>query len=270
MGQVHEERRDDGIVVIRFDNPPLGLLDGAMTVALEAMIDRLADDPAVRAVILTGQQPDVFIRHFDLAELAMAAEAVAADGADASALWSSSPFHRITRRIETMDAIVIAAINGDCMGVGFELALACDIRIAAAGDHSIGMPEMHIAMFPGGGGTARLARLLGPARAIELICTATTLDPQRALQSGMINRVVPDALAEALAMATKIASLSPSAIAAGKRIVRASVDLSIEEALTVEQRAVNARLGSDEVRAALHGFVAAQADLRHPLDGQPG
>ncbi len=261
MGQVHVDRRGD-VAIVSFDNPPLGFLDGAMTGALDAVLDQLLADATTRAIILTGGQPDVFIRHFDIPELSQAAEALAVTPMPVDALWSDSIFHRITRRIEACDVPVIAAINGDCMGVGFEIALACDMRIARAGNFSLGLPEMNIAMCPGGGGTARLARLIAPALAFELIATARVVDPAEALDMGLVNAVSADPLAYALVMADRITARSASGIAAAKRIVRQSRDLSIEQALTLEQREVNARLGSDEVRAVLRAYAASGEDLR--------
>ncbi|MCW1383868.1 enoyl-CoA hydratase/isomerase family protein [Novosphingobium sp. KCTC 2891] len=265
IGEVRLERDGAGIAVLRFDNPPHGFLDGAMTAALDEHLAALAQDDALRALILTGAQDGVLIRHFDLGELAGAAEAIAASPADPAATWRDSIFHQITRRLETLDVPVIAAINGDCMGVGFELALACDIRLARRGAYTIGLPEMHIAMFPGGGGTVRLARLLGPARALELIGMARVVDPEEAARLGMVNAAVDEPLDAALAMARKFASLSRSALAGAKRIVHASADLAIEDALTLEQRMVNARLGSAEVRAVLGRYAETGADLRRPL-----
>ncbi|MCH7629610.1 MAG: enoyl-CoA hydratase/isomerase family protein [Proteobacteria bacterium] len=267
MGAVLLERLDSGaIAVLRFDNPPHGFLDGAMTAALDAHLTALASDQPLRALILTGAQDGVLIRHFDLAELAGAADAIAASPADAGATWQDSIFHRITRALETLDVPVIAAINGDCMGVGYELALACDIRLARRGAFTIGLPELHIAMFPGGGGTVRLARLLGPARALELIGTARVVDPDEAARLGMVSAALDDPLEAALAMARKFASLSQSALADAKRLIHAGTDLPLEEALTLEQRMVNARLGSDEVRGVLHRYVQSGTDLRQPLD----
>lgn len=262
MGELHIDQQD-GIVVFRFDNPPLGFLDGEMTAALEQQLDVVLADPATRAIILTGAGDGVFIRHFDLAELSQAAETLAASSPpEREAEWDDSIFHRITRRIETCEVPVIAAINGDCMGVGFELALACDVRIARTGPFSLGMPEMNIAMFPGGGGTARLSRLLSPAQAFELIATARVLEPVEALHFGLVNAVSPDPLAAALALAARMVARSASGIAAAKRIIRQARDLTMEQALTLEQREVNARLGSDEVRAALRAYASTGEDLR--------
>lgn len=265
MGSLHIERRD-GIALFRFDNPPSGFLDGAMTGALAEGLDQVLADVAIRAIILTGAGDGVFIRHFDLPELSCAAEALAAAPPPARpADWSDSIFHRITRRIESCDVPVIAAINGDCMGVGFELALACDIRIARAGPFSLGLPEMNIAMLPGGGGTARLARLIAPSLAFELIATARVLEPVEALHWGVVNAVSPDPLASALALAERMKARSATGIAAAKRVIRQSRDLPIEQALTLEQREVDARLGGEEVRAVLRAYAASGEDLRRPM-----
>jgi enoyl-CoA hydratase/carnithine racemase len=262
MGEVRLEQTQDGIAILTFDNPPLGFLTGDMTEALELHLQALSDDAGVRVLILTGAQDDVLIRHFDLVELTAVADALVDAPADPEASWQDSIFHRITRLLETMDVPVIAAINGDCMGVGFELALACDIRLARRGPYSLGMPEMHIAMFPGGGGTVRLARLLGPSRALELIATATVVDPDEAARLGMINAAVGDPLAHALVMARRMAALSRGAIAGAKRLVRQAGETGLEDALTLEQRMVNGRLGSEEVRAALHRYADFNEDLR--------
>lgn len=269
MGTIRHQLKDH-IAIIRFDNPPHGLFDREMTAHLEALLGALAADEEVRVVVLTGQQPDVFIRHFDLPELANMAEALAgldpAPDPDPEATWESSPFHRITRCLETMPQPVIAAINGTCMGVGYELALGCDIRIASEGDYPIGLPELNIAMLPGGGGTARLGRLVGQAVALELICSATTVTPQQAARLGMVNRVEPEALAAALQLAQDIARLSPSGVAAAKAVIRASADLDITDALTLEQRAVNGRLGTAEVRAALRQRTERNVGILDCLD----
>jgi enoyl-CoA hydratase len=150
------------------------------------------------------------------------------------------------------------------MGVGFEIALACDIRIAQAGPFSIGLPEMNIAMFPGGGGAVRLARAVGVARALEWIATARVLEPHEALALGLVSHVVADPLAYALAMARDMARRSATGIAAAKRIVHAQ-DAGIEDALTIEQQEVNDRLGSDEVREVLRAYAKSGADLRKPI-----
>jgi enoyl-CoA hydratase len=263
-GSVAAEGAGAGIVVLRFDNPPHAFLDAAMTGMLESLVARLADDEEVRVVVLTGAAPGSFIRHFDLAELSVAAEARVAVGNPVSADWRESPFHRITRTIETMAKPVIAAIDGPCMGVGLEIALACDIRIAGKGDYPIGLPEMNIGMFPGGGGTVRLGRLIGMSRAMALICAADTVGPEQALALGLVESVEDDPLDAALVLAHRIAALAPTGVAEAKRLIRASVDVPIEAALTLEQQAVDRRLGTEEVRGLLSAIVETGRDLRDP------
>ena len=234
-----------------------------MTDALDTALSEVLERPEVRAIIRTGEVPGVMVRHFDLGELAALANMIADNPPSEPARWEDSIFHRITRRLETCDVPVIAAMNGDCMGVGFEIALACDIRIAKSGPFSIGLPEMNMAMCPGGGGTVRLARAVGVARALEWISTGRVLEPHEALAHGLVSHVVEDPLAHALAIARAMADRSASGIAATKRIVHASQSLHIEAALTLEQQEVNDRLGSEEVRAALDSYVKSGGDLRH-------
>lgn len=263
MGRIEEARGDDGVVIVRFVNPPTGLLDNAMTAALEPIIERLSDDVAVRAIILTGGDEGVFIRHFDIPELERLAEAVQAQPPAGNIEWDISPFHRMTCRLETAPKPVIAAINGHCMGVGYELALSCDIRIASDGSYGIGLPELNIGTCPGGGGTVRLARLLGAGRALEMLLAAQTFMPAEAARLGLVDHLAVDALSEALVLARRIVRQPADAVAATKRVVRQSLLLPIEEALTLEQRAVNKLLPSDEALAAMRRMIGEGLDIRN-------
>ena len=262
MASVDVEMTNSGVAVVRFINPPTGLLTGSMAVALDVHISRIANDPAVRVVILTGGQPDCFIRHFDVAELAAAADAVRAAPPPGDAEWDSSLFHRMTRCLEQMDKPTIAAINGVCMGVGYEMALACDLRIASRGDYRIGLPEVNIGICPGGGGTVRLTRLLGVSRALELLYTGQTCTPEQAAAFGLVNWVAADALAEASALAGELIARSGPALAAIKHVSRASADLNIEAALTVEQRVVNTRMQSEEMAVLMRRMNELGLDIR--------
>lgn len=253
---------NDGIAVIRFVNPPSALLTGAMAVELDVRLRELAADPAVRVVILTGGQPGCFIRHFDVAELAVAAAGVRANPPLPNAEWHSSLFHRITRFLEQMDKPTIAAISGVCMGVGYELALACDLRIASQGDYPIGLPEVNIGICPGGGGTVRLTRLIGLSRALELLFTGRTLSPERAAALGLVNWLAADALGEARNYARELVDRSADALAAIKQVSRVSADLDVEAALTVEQRVVNVRMGSAEMAALMREMTDRDLDIR--------
>lgn len=259
---VELESAGSGIAILRFWNEPTGLLTGSMAVELEQRLQQLAADENTKVIVLTGGQPDVFIRHFDVVELAAAAEAVRKSPPPADAEWSSSLFHRSTRLMEQTGKPVIAAINGTCMGVGYELALACDLRIASAGDYPIGLPEVNLGICPGGGGTVRLAKLLGPARAMELLFTGQTMTPLGAATVGLVNWVTEDALSDALTLARDMTGRSTAGIAAVKSVCRASADLGIEAALTFEQRVVNTRMASEEMASLMKQMNEANLDIR--------
>jgi enoyl-CoA hydratase/carnithine racemase len=262
MARVDLEIKDGGVAVVRFINPPSGLLTGTMAVQLERWVRELSEDGSIRVVILTGGQPDVFIRHFDVAELALAAQAVRAAPPPADAEWHSSLFHRITRGLERMSKPSIAAINGVCMGVGYELALACDLRLASRGEYPIGLPEVNIGTCPGGGGTVRLTRLVGVSRALELLYTGQTCTPQQAAALNLVNGVAEDALVEALRLSCALRARSGAALAAIKEVSRRSAEVDLEAALSVEQRVVNARMASEEMAALMRQMNEAGLDIR--------
>jgi len=136
-----------------------------------------------------------------------------------------------------LDKVFIAAINGLAMGGGCELALACDIRIMAKGDYVIGLPEITLGIIPGAGGTQRLARVLGPAKALEMMLEGRVLSPGEALAMGLIHRVAgPERLlAGATATAERLARRSPKAVAALKRAVYEGSARPLEEGLHIER-----------------------------------
>ena len=153
-------------------------------------------------------------------------------------------------------------MNGDTMGGGFELSLSCDIRIASAGDHRIGLPEATLGILPGGSGTQRLARLLGAGRAIDFILRGRICRPEEALQIGLVHEVAPDALARARALAAGLAELSPIAIAEIKRAVYQGVELHLDAGLVVESESFMATMFSDEGLATMREYVALPLEKR--------
>lgn len=213
----------DGIVVLRFDNPPHGYMDGATEAELEAALDEIERTERLRVVILTGAQQGVFIRHYDVGVLEERARKMQARGLTFSTdrPVPESPIHRCLRRIEASPRIFIAALNGAAMGGGYELALACDLRIAQAGDYRIGLPESNIGLLPGAGGTQRLPALVGRAKALEYLLLGRTFDPKEAVLAGLVNECCPGpALERALEIARQLAAKQPRALAHVKRLVR--------------------------------------------------
>ena len=146
---------------------------------------------------------------------------------------------------------VVAAINGLCMGGGFEMTLACDIRICAPDVPSIGLPETRVGIFPGGGGTQRLPRVIGEAKALEMILRGLTVDAQQALAIGLVHEIAADPLARALEMATEWEGRGAEGIAFAKRLTRAALDRPLAEGLADERRSFQAVMATPGARAGL-------------------
>ena len=163
--------------------------------------------------------------------------------------------HDVFLRMNRLDKVFVAAINGLTMGGGCELALACDVRIMAKGDHVIGLPEITLGIIPGGGGTQRLARTLGPARALEMMLEGRVLSPGEALAAGLVHRVAePERLLEvATATAERMARRSPAAVAALKRAVYEGSSRPLEDGLHIERAGF---LAASSTRAAKRGMEA--------------
>ena len=252
------------VLTVRLDNPPRNFMNMRMVGELEQLVHDLEGDRSIGAVVITGAVEGVFITHFDVNEIRRSSERVAASVSSAQAggtlravgavqripgarsIVGRSPvaglsallqIHELFLRMNRLDKVFIAAINGLAMGGGCELALACDIRIMAKGDYVIGLPEITLGIIPGAGGTQRLARVLGPAKALEMMLEGRVLSPGEALAMGLIHRVAePERLlAGATATAERLARRSPKAVAALKRAVYEGSARPLEEGLHIER-----------------------------------
>ena len=245
-----------------------GMMDETTVGKLKSDLDA-AEAANVRAVVLVGTRPGFFIRHYTLDVLLERGEAMNKQGVafNAARPAPERPFHELLRRIETMPIAVIAAINGTAMGGGFELALACDLRIAQSGDFLIGLPEVNLGILPGAGGTQRLPRLIGEARALELIMLGHALPPREALAAGLVHEVVEDAHARALELAAAVAARPAHSIAAVKRLVRNATARPLVEGLNEERTLFADALGRTEtlrhMREAVHGSRKIEDEPPH-------
>jgi enoyl-CoA hydratase len=253
MGLVSVERRG-GTAIVRYANPPLGTMTAAGAQEMLELIDPLTRDPAVRSIVITGGLPGIFIRHYDVGELSAASDASQntpprppppGDGRPAGG------FLALVDLLAEAPKPVVAAINGLCMGGGFELSLACDIRIAAPADVVIGLPETRVGIFPGGGGTQRLPRVVGEAKALEIILRGLTFDAQEALRIGVVHEIAADPLARALEMAAEWDQRGVDGIAYAKRLTRAALDRPIVEGLADERRSFAAVMRTASAREGL-------------------
>jgi enoyl-CoA hydratase len=168
----------------------------------------------------------------------------------------SAGFHRMLDRLMLMPKAVIAAINGDCMGGGYELALACDFRLAADGPFQIGLPESVLGILPGGGGTQRLPRLIGRSKALEVMMFGNVYHPREAERMGMVNRLLPPEtlLPFAMGWARTLAKRPPRSIAAIKRAVYVGADQDLESGLYVERMEMTQLMCSEDARTMMTAY----------------
>jgi enoyl-CoA hydratase len=232
-------------------------MTAAMSQELTKLVGEAEADENIRAIILTGGIEGKFITHYSVDELAEGA----ADPAECARTFPllEAGFHRMLDRIMLMPKVVIAAINGDCMGGGYELALACDFRLAADGAYQIGLPEAVLGILPGGGGTQRLPRLIGRGRALEVMLFGNVYHPREAERMGMVNRVLaPETLMSfAMGWARTLAKRPPRSIAAIKRAVYLGADRDLEAGLYIERTEMRDVMCTEDARTIMNAYNAA-------------
>ncbi|MDB5472072.1 MAG: enoyl-CoA hydratase [Caulobacter sp.] len=255
-------RRQGGAVVVTFANPPRGTMTHAGAVETYAAVKAGVDDPAVRCIVITGGLEGVFIRHYDVGELSAASNAFAGSAAPRPA--PSEPpapgYLELVDMIAAAPKPVIAAINGLCMGGGFELSLACDLRIAAPGVEAIGLPETRVGIFPGGGGAQRLPRVVGEAKALEMILRGLVVTGEEAMRIGLVHELAADPLARALEIAAEFETRGAEGLAYAKRLTRAALDRPLTEGLADERRSFAEVLKTPSARQGL--AASAQPGVR--------
>jgi enoyl-CoA hydratase len=219
------DRGDDGVAVITLRNGKVNVLSGALLGEIEQAVAELAAD-LPGAVVITGGER-IFAAGADIAEF----------GGQADAGPITDRFHTALDAIAALDRFVIAAVSGYALGGGCELALACDYRIA--GERAVfGQPEILLGIIPGGGGTQRLARLVGPSRAKELCITGRQVGAEEALRIGVADEVVAgDPHERALALAADVAGGALTAQALCKRVIDRGLSLPLADGLAAEREA---------------------------------
>ncbi len=230
-------------------NPPLNLVTRELTEALREALVRLADADDVRAVIVTGRGERAFCAGSHIGEF----EGLRGRVAEGKLLLEKLVY----RQLAELPMPTIAAIEGDALGGGLELALCCDLRIASARAR-LGMPEVRLAVLPGSGGTQRLPRVVGLARAKELILTGRIIDAAEAHRIGLVNEVVPagEARLRAAAVAEEIAARGPLAVREAKRLIDAAADLDLDAGLAAELDASERIFGSEDMVEGARAFFA--------------
>ena len=231
-------------------NPPLNLVTRDLLGELAAALDTLAATSAgdVRAVVVTGQGDRAFSAGSHVGDFESQRGAA---GRERHELESG-----VARRLAELPMPTIAAIEGNALGGGLELALCCDIRIASSRAR-LGLPEARLAVTPGAGGTQRLPRVVGLARAKDLILTGRVIDADEALRIGLVTRIVPagEARTAAEAVATEIAARGPIAVREAKRLIDLAMDLDLDEGLAAELDASDRVFDSEDMLEGAKAFL---------------
>jgi enoyl-CoA hydratase len=245
---VARKNDEEGVEIVTLKNPPVNALSTALLAGLSHHIEAIAEDPKVRAVVLTGDG-QYFSAGADLKELATL------DLASAPDLVRKG--HAVFHRIATLRPPVIAAINGLALGGGLELALSCDLRIAGE-SAKLGAPEVNYGLMPAYGGTQRLPRVVSVPKAKELIFTGSMISAAEALRIGLVNKTVPagQELRAARDLAHTIAQRAPKAVQAAKKAISEGLQLPLAQGIEGETKLFETEvLSSQDLGEGIMAFV---------------
>src|SRR5437879_2103627 len=241
--------KQDSIGHIVLDRPPANSYDKTFMEELEAAIDEAARDDAVKAILLRSAGEKFFSAGADVSVFARSG----LDEQNAFVVCANEAMGKF----ESTPKVVVAAINGHCLGGGLEMALCCDFRVAAEGSYRIGLPEVSLGLLPGTGGTQRLPRLIGRQKALDLMLMGRTLVPQEALATGIVDAVVPaaDLVAKALALLKPYAAGPTFAIGRIKKAAVLGFGMPLAEGLKLERQLLIELFKSEDAKEGVTAFV---------------
>lgn len=240
---------EDGIALVTVDNPAsLNALNAPTLTQLDQIFDKLSADPQVKGVIITGGGEKSFVAGADISEFQQV------KGKEAAGFMARG--QRIFDKIEGFDRPVIAAVNGFALGGGNELAMSCDIRIAAE-NAIFGQPEVTLGLIPGYGGTQRLPRLVGPGKAKEMILADERINAQEAFRIRLVERVVPkgQAVEEARKLMKKILTKGPVAVRMAKKAINEGLGMSLRKGLDLEAESQGVCFSTEDKDEGARAFL---------------
>ena len=241
--------KQGGVGIIVLDRPPANSYDYAFLREFAGAVDDVRADEDVHAVVVTSASEKFFSAGADVSAFAA--------GTTRSRVMTALLAHESFRKMENTPIVFIAAITGHCLGGGFELALACDLRFASEGTYQIGLPETNLGLFPGSGGTQRLPRLVGLSKGLDLILNAATMPPGQAKELGMVDRVFPDAVAcraGAIEYAQKLAAGPSVALGHAKLAVTQGYSAPLDVGLAIEREAISRVFVSRDAEEGIKAF----------------
>ena len=241
--------KQDAIGHVVLDRPPANSYDRAFLDELDAAIEDARRDDAVKAILVRSANERFFSAGADINVFAKGD----LDVQNAFVVCANEAMGKL----EAVPKVVVAAINGHCLGGGLEIALCCDFRVAAEGAYRIGLPEVTLGLLPGTGGTQRLPRLIGRQKALDLMLRGTTLTPQDALAAGVVDEVVPAGmlLDKALERTRAYATGPTYAIGQIKLAAVQGYGMRLDEGLKLEREALIRLFGSEDAREGVTAFV---------------
>lgn len=242
--------KQDAVGHIVLDRPPANSYDPAFMKDLDAAIEEARRDDAVKAIVVRSSSERFFSAG---ADVSFFAKADLLDAEKALVVCANETINKL----ESTPKVVVAAINGHCLGGGLEIALCCDFRVAAEGSYKIGLPEVTLGLLPGTGGTQRLPRLIGRQKALELMLRGTTLSPQEAKDAGIVDELVPAAdLASRAHDRARSYTEGPSyAIGQIKLAAVQGFGRSLAEGLAIERETLIRLFKSEDAREGVTAFA---------------
>ncbi len=252
------ETTADGICVVEFDRPPVNSLAPAALMELSALIRELEDEGDVRVIVFTSAHPSIFMAGADLNHMQKVGftEARVAERVDR--------VHGVYSRLQKLSKPTIGAVEGHALGGGCEFVLSLDFRFMTRGPARIGLPEATLGLIPAAGGTQRLARLVGRARAADMLMLGRRLDAQEAELIGLVT-AGDDARADALAYAERLAAIPASSLRAIKLCLNEGYDGDLQRGLAVERIAATQAFTAPEAAEGVSAFLEKRTPRFHTL-----
>ena len=264
----HLRIEDRGHYMICYlSNPPSHTLNSSGVQEIHKFLDIIEKKDDLRVLAFTGEGENVFIRHYEVGELADSAEKNIESSKETNDPKELHAFHRMLLRLRELDAIVVAGINGNTAGGGCEFSLGCDLRVMSDGDFLIGLPETSVGILPGGGGTQRLSRLIGSSRALDLILHAKLLKPLEAYNLGIINKLLTEEKfkEELDEYCEDLVNRAPIALSQVKKIIHQGLEMSLEDSLLLEQKAFDVTMNSKDAARAMRSLLNAQENIENEI-----
>jgi len=245
----------NNVGIITMDRAPSNAIHVGVIQAFQEIVPKLDQDPKVRAVLITSGLEKIFMAGADISWLQEMNKGLKAAEGSAEAAPPGNELQGVFDQVNALSKPVIACINGHALGGGCELAMACHYRLMASDQGKIGLTEVNLGIIPGAGGTQRIIRILGAARALPLLLEGTRLTPQEAKDTGLVHALYPkdELLDAAMDLALRLAAQPPIAVAEILRCVREGAEAPLQRGLEIETDGVFRCLATED---AMEGFQA--------------